>query len=105
MLVEAQRMFDWPISGTQRRLHKHPDRIRQLNQFAASMADIAQSRLIILPITLPTVLASSQLARQVGLLSNDALTVAVMQEHGVTSLSSNDSDFDRVPGIRRYGPV
>jgi predicted nucleic acid-binding protein len=58
-----------------------------------------------LPITRQTVLASNQLARQEGLLSNDALSVAIMQEHGITSLASNDSDFDRVPGIKRYGPV
>lgn len=105
MLLEAQRTFGWPISGTQRRLHKQPTRICQLQQFVASIADIAQSPLSVLTITLQTVLASNQLALSVGLLSNDALTVAVMQEHGITSLASNDADFDRVPDIMRYGPV
>ena len=40
-----------------------------------------------------------------GLLSGDALILAVMQTHGLTHLASNDADFDRVPGIVRYGPV
>jgi predicted nucleic acid-binding protein len=27
------------------------------------------------------------------------------QAHGLTNLASHDGDFDRVPGITRYGPV
>ena len=105
MLLEAQRTFGWPIPGTQRRLHKQPARIRQLSQFVASIADLARSPLTALPITLQTVLSSNELAARIGLLSNDALTVAVMQENGIANLASHDSDFDRVPGIKRYGPL
>jgi predicted nucleic acid-binding protein len=35
----------------------------------------------------------------------DALVVAVMHAHGLTHLSSNDADFDLVPGLTRYTPV
>jgi predicted nucleic acid-binding protein len=44
-------------------------------------------------------------SRQTGLLSNDALIVAVMRANGLTKLASEDADFDRVPGITRYAPV
>jgi predicted nucleic acid-binding protein len=44
-------------------------------------------------------------SRLTGLLSNDALIVAVMQASGLTKLASNDADFDRVPGITRYAPA
>jgi predicted nucleic acid-binding protein len=37
-------------------------------------------------------------------LHNDALIIAVMRAHGLTNLASADPDFDRVPGITRYGP-
>jgi hypothetical protein len=30
---------------------------------------------------------------------------AMMRDHGLISLASNDSDFDRVPGITRYAPA
>ena len=33
----------------------------------------------------------------------DALTVAILERSG-DDLASFDSDFDRVPGIRRYQP-
>jgi predicted nucleic acid-binding protein len=45
------------------------------------------------------------LSRQYGLLTNDALTVAIMQHLGLTHLASHDADFDRVPGITRYRPA
>jgi len=43
--------------------------------------------------------------QQVGLLSGDALVVAVMRGHGLSSLASHDADFDRVPGLTRYSPA
>jgi predicted nucleic acid-binding protein len=33
-----------------------------------------------------------------------ALIIAAMRIHGLAKLASADSDFDRVPGITRYGP-
>jgi predicted nucleic acid-binding protein len=50
-------------------------------------------------------LTAAALCQQVGLLTNDALSVAVMQAHGLNKVASADSDFDRVPGIRRYAPA
>ncbi len=49
-------------------------------------------------------LKASVLSKQFGLLTNDALLVAIMQDHGLTNLASHDGDFDRVPGIMRYAP-
>jgi uncharacterized protein len=38
-----------------------------------------------------------------GLSASDALHVAVMRHHGIESILSFDTGFDRVPGIRRVG--
>jgi predicted nucleic acid-binding protein len=48
---------------------------------------------------------AADLSRQYGLLTNDALVIALMQDQGLTYLASNDADFDRIPGIIRYAPV
>ena len=45
------------------------------------------------------------LSRQMGLLSNDALIVAVMQANGLSKLASSDQDFDRIPWLTRYEPI
>ncbi len=45
------------------------------------------------------------MSQQHGLLSRDALIVAIMQANNLTTLASNDIDFDRVPRLNRFGPV
>ena len=59
----------------------------------------------VLFVTQPNVLLAGDLSRQHGLLSGDALIVAIMQANNLTTLASNDTDFDRVPGLNRFGPV
>jgi predicted nucleic acid-binding protein len=57
-----------------------------------------------LTITSATLGTAAGLSQQIGLLTNDAIIVAVMQAHGLTKIASSDADFDRVPGITRYAP-
>jgi predicted nucleic acid-binding protein len=47
---------------------------------------------------------ASRVALQHGLLTNDAIIVALMQRHGIIHLATNDDDFDRVPGITVWKP-
>jgi predicted nucleic acid-binding protein len=58
-------------------------------------------------LTIPEGLAetATDVSQQTGLLSNDALLVAVMQANSLTALASHDADFDRVPGLARYAPL
>ena len=42
----------------------------------------------------PLVAAGTALSWQTGLLSNDALILAVMQSNGLSRLASSDQDFD-----------
>ena len=55
--------------------------------------------------TLPLLETATRLSKTYELLTGDALIVAVMQANGLTCLASNDTDFDRVPGIKRYAPA
>ena len=64
-----------------------------------------QSRIQILSISPPSIAVATAISQQTGLLSNDALVVAVMQDRGLRNLASHDADFDRVPGVTRYAPV
>lgn len=60
---------------------------------------------IFLPIDVQDILLAGDLSLKHGLLSGDALLLAIMQKNGLTNLASNDADFDRVPGITRFAPV
>jgi predicted nucleic acid-binding protein len=61
-------------------------------------------RLSVVPMTILSV--DDQLLRdairvavQYGILTNDAVIVALMQRHGLVHLVTNDDDFDRVGGV------
>jgi predicted nucleic acid-binding protein len=79
--------------------------VGQLHKFHQEIAQIP--RLGIRTLTIPESLieTAALLSIQTGLLSNDALLVAVMQQHGLAHLASHDADFDRVPGLTRYAPA
>jgi predicted nucleic acid-binding protein len=70
-----------------------------------TLDEISAARVRVLAVTDQHVSRAVDLSRQFGLLTGDALIVAVMQAHGLSNLASLDTDFDRVPGITRYAPV
>jgi predicted nucleic acid-binding protein len=105
MTVEAISAFNWPVSGIARRLRRHPAQVQQLVGFQQAVERVLQSRIQVLTLPVSLVAAGAALSRQTGLLSNDALIVAVMQANGLTKLASSDQDFDRVTWLTRYEPI
>ena len=103
MVLEAASLFGW-TSKVVNRLKQQPAEIAKLINFRRSIEANAQLPIQVLTIQRDLIVAAAGLSQQHGLLSNDALIVAVMQARGLTNLASNDKDFDRVPGITRYGP-
>ena len=71
----------------------------------SDMARVIGSRVQVFSVDSALVVAATAVSRQTGLLSNDALIVAVMRQYGLTHLASHDADFDRVPGLTRYNPA
>jgi predicted nucleic acid-binding protein len=79
--------------------------VQKLTAFRQAIDRILHSSLQVLTIPSAMLGTAAALSQQIGLLTNDALIVAVMQAHGLSKLASNDTDFDRVPGITRYAPL
>ncbi len=105
MTIEASLRFGWPFAGIARRLKRHPAVVQQLSQFRQAVQQVPQYGIQILTIPANLIDQAAAISQQTGLLSNDALIVAVMQLYGLTNLASHDGDFDRVPGITRYAPA
>ncbi len=105
MTIEASRALGWSMAGIGNRLRTNPHEVQKLSIFRRAVEQIAQSRLQILTITPAVLVAAMALCQQLGLLTNDAVTAALMQAHSLTKLASSDMDFDRVPGITRYAPA
>ena len=98
-------MPGWEPASVRRRLQKQPSAIQNLTQFPKAIESVLNSNIQILTIAPSLVLAAAAVSQVAGLLSNDAMIVALMQSHGLTRLASHDADFDRVPGIIRYAPA
>ncbi len=105
MTLEAMLLLGWPAKGIVARLRQHPAEVQKLTRFRQAVDDLPQIGVKVLPIDFSLVSAATALSQQHGLLTGDALVVAVMVQHGLTQLASRDADFDRVPGITRYAPV
>ena len=102
MTIQASALFTWPFAGIGNRLRTHPAQVQKLTAFRVGIDRILQSNLQVLAITPVMLATAAALSQGFGLLTNDALIVAVMQAHGLTKIASNDCDFDRVPGLTRY---
>jgi predicted nucleic acid-binding protein len=104
MTLEACAVFGWPYAGIAARLQRHANEISQLSRFRQAVEAISLIGVQVSPVTARHVESATARSQQFGLLSNDALVVAIMQDHGWTQLASHDADFDRVPGITRHAP-
>jgi len=105
MIVEALALPGWSAGKVKKRLRQQPAALQSLARFRTAVELVLQSRLLVLTIAPSLLGAAAAISQQCGLLTNDALTVAVMQANGLTKLNSHDTDFDRVPGITRYTPA
>lgn len=79
--------------------------MQQLTKFRQAIEQVPHLGINVLTVAPSLVAEGALVSQQTGLLSNDALLIAVMQANGLTKLASHDSDFDRVPSITRYAPA
>ena len=105
MTLEANQILSWPLTGIAHRLKRHPPEIQRLSRYRQAQDEITAIGAQILPISGPLVSAAIDACRQFGLLMNDGLVVAFMQDHGLNNLASHDADFDRVTGVNRFAPM
>jgi uncharacterized protein len=104
MIAEATTIAGWSPSKVRQRLKQQPAVLQGLTQYRAAVDTILQSQIQVLTIPIDLIGKALVVSQTHGLLINDALTVALMQSNGLTKIASDDTDFDRVPGIIRYGP-
>lgn len=105
MTIEAASLLARPLTGMANWLRRHPAEVQRLKRHRRTIDDLAAVPIAVLPVSGAQVSRAADLSIQFGLLTNDALIVAVMRDAGLNSLASLDADFGRVPGITRYAPV
>jgi predicted nucleic acid-binding protein len=104
LMIEATRRFVPAGTKALAFLQNHPELIGQLSHYPAAAEGLAKLPLRLLPVDWDVIQAATRISIQHGLLTNDALIVALMQRHHLTHLVTNDDDFDRVPGLTLWKP-
>jgi predicted nucleic acid-binding protein len=105
MTIEAMQAFGWKSTGIALKLRNHPNEVQTLKLFRRAIEEIPLFGIRIMTIDLTWLDSAAAISQQTGLLHNDALVIAAIRNQGLTDLASADPDFDRVPGITRYGPA
>lgn len=103
MSIEACTVFGWPYAGIGRRMKRHPKEIAQLTRFRQALQTISDIGVRVLSVEAGHVATAAGLSQQFGIMSNDALIVALMLENNLSQLASQDADFDRVASVSRFG--
>ena len=104
MTIEARTRHGWTSGKLLHRLKQSPHIVQTLTNSEAAVTSIVGSKVHVYSVDSGSIVAATAVSRQTGLLTNDALTVALMQANGLTRIASHDTDFDRVPGLTRYAP-
>jgi predicted nucleic acid-binding protein len=105
MILEAAHVFGWPLAGITQRLRRHPAEIQKLTHFRQAIEEVPRLGIEVLAVERHLMPLAASLSQLHGLLTNDGLVLASMQDQAIVHLASNDADFDRVPGLTRYAPL
>jgi predicted nucleic acid-binding protein len=105
MVIEAGALPGWAGCKVLNRLKQQPAVVQQLTLFQTAVESVLRSQIQVLTVPPALMSTAAALSRQHGLLTNDAVILALMQAHQLTDLASHDAHFDGLTGLTRYAPV
>ena len=105
MILEAISKFHLVPRGAVQFLKANPEKVKALNECHLAIETVTQLGIQIAEVTQEDISEGQQFQRQFGMLTNDALILAVMSRQRITALASNDPDFQRIPHIHLHRPV
>lgn len=85
-------------------LKRNSDTVKKLINHQSIPSKIASFNLEIVSPGIEAIVRSQQMKKRYGFLSNDALTLQIMEDLNIKNLASNDTDFERVDFITLYRP-
>ncbi|MCS6858858.1 MAG: PIN domain-containing protein [Abditibacteriales bacterium] len=105
MCSEAIRVHGLTPRNVVATLKSQPDLVKSLTEHLTLVEHILAMNVVILSVTRDVLITSRSYRQTHGFLSNDSLTLAVMEAHGLTALATHNGDFDRVPTVPTYKPA
>lgn len=105
ILMEASNKFKISLKNTASFLKKNPEKIPQMESSWKDIQRIQNLENLIIEGITPKIFDNSiEIAKKNMLLTHDASHLAVMQSIGVANIATNDTDFERIEGIKVWKP-
>ncbi|EFK06022.1 PIN domain protein [delta proteobacterium NaphS2] len=104
MMVEAVHKNLVKPPNIVKKLGRAPQKIKELNDYFVNTEKIQDMGITIKPLTFETIIMSHMVRLASGLMVNDSVIIAVMKNHGVELLATNDKAFENVKEIDVYAP-
>ena len=105
MMLEAVERRLVTAGNVARKLARRPDVVRRLPRHAANVQAMTAMGIGITAVTETTILLGLRYQGRYGLLTNDSLIVASMQQHGITWLATADRRLAAVDEIEILVPA
>lgn len=99
MLADAVAQHNLDRAGLAHRLQRHRQSISTLKEHTKVVALVHALNIHCEPVTLSTLERAATVSTKFHLLTNDTLTVAVMEQLALKDLTTNDENFDAVTSI------
>ena len=104
MIAEVIEIYKISPTKAVSYLKSHPQIVKELSKCHFAITSISALHIKIWPLT-ERVFGSAQLIiKRFGLLTNDALNLALMKSHKVKNIATNDRDFEHIKDISVYRP-
>lgn len=104
MIIEATTKLQIGPKVAIHHLKTHPLDVKILTEHIKVPERIHTLGIKILPIDIDDILKSNEIKREYGLLTNDAITLAVMKRYHLRNIATNDPDFERVTDLLIWKP-
>jgi predicted nucleic acid-binding protein len=104
MLIEARENKWIDRQNPSRALAARPDLVRRLIRYETQVREFFGMGLRIEPALAADILEAIRIQREAGLLTNDALLLAVARRRNCTTIASADKAMASAPGFNVYAP-
>jgi len=104
MLAEAIQRHGLNPQGLAHRLQRRRDLIAGLSEHRKVSTLVRALAIHVEPVTLDILERAGEVSTRDRLLTNDALTIAIMEKLGLSHLATNDDNFDSLPSLSIWKP-
>lgn len=104
MIIEATEKLDIEPKNAIRYLKRHPQEVKKLTSHLSVPEKIKQMGLNFLTTNADDLIASNEIKKEFGFLTNDSINLSIMKRYNLKNIATNDPDFERIAYIQVWKP-